>query len=80
MEMLEKMDIDTWVYHSEQGTGQLEISANYRDVMGACDDILYMKECLQAVANKHNKIATFLPKVFADQAGSGCHVHMSIWD
>ncbi|KRX04751.1 hypothetical protein PPERSA_11807 [Pseudocohnilembus persalinus] len=80
MEMLEKMDIDTWVYHSEQGTGQLEISANYRDVMGACDDILYMKECLQAVANKHKKIATFLPKVFADQAGSGCHVHMSIWD
>lgn len=25
-------------------------------------------------------MASFLPKVFPNTAGSGCHVHMSIWD
>jgi glutamine synthetase len=32
------------------------------------------------VASQHGLLATFAPKPFADQAGSGCHVHMSLWN
>ena len=33
---------------------------------------------LVAVAHKNGLEASFLPKMFPDSAGSGCHIHMSI--
>ncbi|MFL5929543.1 MAG: glutamine synthetase, partial [Gaiellaceae bacterium] len=33
-----------------------------------------------AVAARHGLVASLAPKPFADQAGSGAHLHWSIWD
>jgi glutamine synthetase len=39
-----------------------------------------VRETIRAVALQHGLVATFAPKPFADQAGSGCHVHLSLWN
>jgi glutamine synthetase len=38
-----------------------------------------VRETVRAVAYQHGLIASFAPKPFPDQAGSGCHVHLSLW-
>jgi len=35
---------------------------------------------VRAVARDHGFVASLAPKPFADQAGNGCHFHLSIWD
>ncbi|WP_373690621.1 hypothetical protein [Desmonostoc muscorum] len=37
------------------------------------------RETVRAIAHQHNLTASFLPKIFADAAGSGCHIHLSLW-
>ncbi|MCJ7598820.1 MAG: type III glutamate--ammonia ligase, partial [Methyloceanibacter sp.] len=34
---------------------------------------------VKAIAEKHGLRATFMPKPFANLTGSGCHVHVSLW-
>ncbi|GAA6623739.1 hypothetical protein NUACC26_095640 [Scytonema sp. NUACC26] len=36
-------------------------------------------ETIKAIAHRHNLTASFLPKIFPDTAGSGCHIHFSLW-
>jgi glutamine synthetase len=37
------------------------------------------KQCLKEVAESLGMAVTFMAKVAEDQAGSSCHVHMSLW-
>ena len=39
---------------------------------------IMLRILLVAVAHKNGLEASFLPKVFPDSAGSGCHIHISI--
>jgi glutamate---methylamine ligase len=32
----------------------------------------------KAIAEKHGMRATFMPKLFANLTGNGCHVHVSV--
>jgi glutamine synthetase len=66
-------------YHSESGPGQQELSLRYTDVLRAADWQIAFRETVKAIAYYHNLSASFLPKIFADAAGSGCHVHVSLW-
>jgi glutamine synthetase len=34
---------------------------------------------VHAVAQKHGLRASFLPKIFPDKTGNGCHLHLSLW-
>ena len=38
------------------------------------------RETVKAIASKHGFIATFVPKVIPNQAGSGTHIHFSLHD
>ncbi|MEO2011675.1 MAG: glutamine synthetase family protein, partial [Pirellulaceae bacterium] len=38
-----------------------------------------LKQCLKEVADRLGASVTFMAKYAADQAGSSCHVHMSLW-
>jgi glutamine synthetase len=49
------------------------------DALTAADRLLQSKEAVAAVARRHGYAATFVPKPFPNQAGSGSHVHMSLW-
>lgn len=47
--------------------------------LAAADKIIFARETIAASAAAHGKTACFLPKPFADQAGSAAHTHLSLW-
>ncbi|GAB4156959.1 MAG: glutamine synthetase family protein [Cyanobacteria bacterium J069] len=66
-------------YYPESGPGQYEIAVRYGEALRAADQQIALRETVRGVALHHGLRASFLPKVFADQAGSGCHLHLSLW-
>ena len=66
-------------YYPESGPGQQEISVRYTDALTAADWQIAFRETVRAIAHQHDLAASFLPKIFPDAAGSGCHIHFSIW-
>ena len=65
-------------YYPESATGQQEISVVYSDVMNAANQQIIFRESVKAIAHKHQLIASFVPKIFPDQAGNGTHIHLSL--
>lgn len=66
-------------YYPEAGPGQHEISIRYAEALTAADRQIVFRETVRGVALNHQLRAAFLPKLFADKAGSGCHLHLSLW-
>ena len=62
----------------EYGTGQVEINVGPADAMRTADNTILFKSIVKQIAARHGWIATFMPKPFADQSGSGMHVHTSL--
>jgi glutamine synthetase len=80
VEALEKQSIVVQQYYPELGPGQQEISVQHTDALRAADQQLAVRETVRGVAAGHGVYASFAPKPFPDQAGSGCHIHFSLWD
>jgi glutamine synthetase len=76
---LQHQDIAVELYYPESGPGQQEISIRYGPALAAADRQIAFRETVRAVAMRHGLKASFLPKIFSDKAGSGCHLHLSIW-
>src|SRR4029077_4282649 len=66
--------------HPELGWGQQELSIRHTAALRAADQQLTYRQTVRAVAGRHGLVASLAPKPFADQAGSGAHLHWSIWD
>jgi glutamine synthetase len=66
-------------YYPESGHGQQEISMLYTRALAAADQQIAFRETVRAVARQHQLKASFVPKIFHNQAGSGCHLHLSLW-
>jgi glutamine synthetase len=65
--------------NSEYGPGQFEINLRHtNDPMRACDQAIFLKQCISAAALKSGARATFMSKPYADRAGSGMHIHLSL--
>ncbi len=64
--------------NAEYGPGQIEINAGPCDAMVAADNAALFKSIVKQVAVQHGLRATFMPKPWADQSGSGMHVHTSL--
>ncbi len=66
---------------SEFSPGQFEINLHHvDDPVLACDHAVLLKRAIKAAASKNGLGATFMAKPFADTAGSGLHLHMSLLD
>jgi glutamine synthetase len=66
---------------AEYGPGQYEVNlAHGADALAACDQAVRFKRLVKCVARHHGMDATFLPKPYADMAGSGLHIHVSLND
>jgi glutamine synthetase len=65
---------------SEYGPGQLEINLRHETPVKAADDALTLRETVRALARDAGLVASFMPKPFEQLAGSGVHVHLSLWD
>ncbi|MGH2407018.1 MAG: glutamine synthetase family protein [Candidatus Limnocylindrales bacterium] len=66
--------------HPELGWGQQELSIRHSGALRAADNQILYRQSVRGVAAKHGLIASLAPKPFANQAGSGAHLHWSIWD
>ena len=66
--------------HPELGWGQQELSIRHASALRAADNQITYRQTVRAVAAQHGMVATLAPKPWADQAGSGAHLHWSIWD
>ncbi len=66
---------------AEYAPGQFEVTLAHRaDALAACDDAVRLKHAAKGVAAAHGRTATFMAKPFADRAGSGLHLHVSVDD
>ncbi|HEY0235457.1 MAG TPA: type III glutamate--ammonia ligase, partial [Afipia sp.] len=64
----------------EDANGQFEMNWAYADALVTADRHSFFKFMVRSVAEKHGLRATFMPKPFPNLTGSGCHVHVSVWD
>lgn len=66
--------------HHEVGLGQYEIDFHYGPCLDIADKVVTLKYSAKKIAQMHNLHATFMPKPMMDMAGSGMHVHQSLFD
>jgi glutamine synthetase len=64
--------------HHEVAAGQHEVDLAAGDALAVADAVVTFRLALQAVAQSAGVIASFMPKPFNDQPGSGMHVHQSL--
>lgn len=79
VDALNEQGITVELYYPESGPGQQEIPILHRHALAAADQQIVFRETVKAIAAQHRLKASFLPKIFPDHAGSGCHVHLSLW-
>jgi glutamine synthetase len=66
---------------SEFAPAQFEINLMHvDDPVLACDHAVLLKRAVKATALKHGLVACFMAKPFAEDSGSGLHIHMSLVD
>lgn len=79
LEALESEGVSIELFHTELGPAQQELSIHHADVLHAADNVCLVRETIRGVARTFDLLATFAPKPFLDQAGSGAHIHFSLW-
>lgn len=75
---LEKMGFDIESSHHESAAGQHEIDFKYDDVLISADNILSFKTVVSTIAGCNGFHASFMPKPFSNNSGSGMHINMSL--
>jgi len=75
---LRAVGIDVYQIDHEDGNGQFEINFTYADAQTSADNFTFVKMAASEIAHKHGMTATFMPKPFANRAGSGAHFHVSL--
>ena len=79
LEALENQGISIELFHTELGPAQQELSISHADLLRAADNVCLVRETVRGVALGFDLFASFAPKPFLDQAGSGAHIHLSLW-
>lgn len=63
----------------EDAAGQFEQNFAYDDALVTADRVVTLRYLISVLAEQRGMTATFMPKPFADRAGSGLHFHLSLW-
>ena len=82
-ELVDAMNRLGWGVYSldhEDGIGQFEIDFRYFDVLTMADNFVFFRMMAHEIARRHGGFATFMPKPYADRAGSGAHFNVSLAD
>jgi glutamine synthetase len=61
-------------------SGQYEINMWHSDALDAADRAHRFRDAVKELARRRGQLATFMPKPFNDEGGSGFHLHFSIVD
>ncbi|MBB5956059.1 glutamine synthetase [Saccharothrix tamanrassetensis] len=80
IEALEAMGISVEFSHHEGAPGQQEIDLRYADALTMADNVMTFRYVVREVAITQGVRASFMPKPFSDQPGSGMHTHVSLFE
>jgi glutamine synthetase len=65
-------------YYPELGHGQQEMTVRHAPALRAADNHVLYRETVRGVAFRRGMWASLAPKPVPDQAGNGCHLHLSL--
>lgn len=80
IEYLEQMGIPVKASHHEVSASQHEVDLHHTDALSMADAITTFRVCVKEVARELGLYATFMPKPSERLAGSGMHLHLSLFD
>lgn len=63
----------------EWGRGQHEVNFIYGEPLAMADGHAIFKQGAKEIAALNGKCVTFMPKFAAEEVGSSCHIHLSLW-
>jgi glutamine synthetase len=76
---LEDMGFEIEASHHEVGEGQHEIDFMYNNALATADNVMTFKFVVRKIAMNYGLHATFMPKPLFGKAGSGMHIHESLF-
>jgi len=77
---LEHLGIPVKASHHEVAPSQHEIQLTHTDALSMADAITTFRLAVKEVASELDLFATFMPKPLQEHAGSGMHLHLSLFD
>ncbi len=80
IDSLQQLGVEVTRIIKEGGPGQYELNLKHREGVRAADDIMTLRQTIKALACRSALKATFMPKPFAKELGSGMHLHQSFYD
>lgn len=80
IEYVEQMGIPVKASHHELSASQHEIDLHHTDALSMADAVTTFRICVKEVARELGVRATFMPKPSVRLAGSGMHLHLSLFD
>jgi glutamine synthetase len=63
----------------EWGRGQHEVNLVYDEALAMADKHVIFKQGMKEMAARQGRAVTFMPKITAEEVGSSCHIHVSLW-
>jgi glutamine synthetase len=66
-------------HHEVGGAGQNEIGFRFAGLTQTADNAAKFKYVVKNTAHRYGKTATFMPKPLLEEAGSGMHTNVSLW-
>lgn len=77
---VEKTGLEVEIHHREVASaGQCEIGVKFNTLLAKSDEVQRLKYIIKGTADQLGKSATFLPKPYFGESGSGMHVHISLF-
>lgn len=74
----DELGLRAYAGNHEFMNSQYEINIEHSDALDAADRAFMLKAAVKEIAAREGMLATFMGRPFADQGGSGFHVHLSL--
>ena len=71
---------DNYANDHEDANSQFESNFVFNDALTTADRVVFFRYMVHTLAQQQGMLATFMPKPFGHLTGSGCHMHVSLWD
>ncbi len=76
---LEAAGLDVLQLDHEDAHGQYEVNFAYDEALHSADHLMLFKLAAHELAQARGMVFSMMPKPFANQPGSGLHMHVSLW-
>lgn len=76
---LEGCGLDVLELDHVDAQGQYEVNFALDEALCSADHLMLFKMAAHALAEREGMVFSMMPKPFADQPGSGMHLHVSLW-